>query len=273
MRLISIFAAILAATVGTDKASNDESQGRIRVMPVSATPEPDSIILRIARPKSGASVRGRPVWIQFRIDGYSLGTASQFDRADEIAVSDMGQTVHVVIDDHPYFAIKDEALNPFNEYGNFYDTSYKFQSPFDLKEGVHFIQVFPAHSFGESLKGENTYDANVFYVGSKTEKLPIDLSKPYLTYNEPSDQLHLVEGQPVLLDFLLNHTDLTSDGYRVRLSVDGHNVTTISSWQPYYIYGLKKGGHTVRLELLDPNGKVAPGSYNDVRREIEVYSS
>ena len=59
--------------------------------------------------------------------------------------------------------------------------------------------------------------------------------------------MDLTESQPVLLDFFISNCELTSDGYKVRLIVDGDAIRTLTSWQPYYIYGLKKG--PIRFDL------------------------
>jgi hypothetical protein len=32
---------------------------------------------------------------------------------------------------------------------------------------------------------------------------------------------------------------------------------------PYFIEGLQLGEHTVRLELVDPQGQLVPGPFND----------
>jgi hypothetical protein len=241
----------------------------IRTMPVARTPESSTVVLKIAVPQK-EEVVSRPVYIQFRIDGYALGAGSQFERASEVAVSNMGQTVHVIIDDHPYFAINEPALDPFDEGGFYYDMSYKFEVPFHLKNGVHTIRMFPARSFGESLKGDNTFAAINFYVGNEDGKA-IDLGAPYITYNEPSDQIYLTEAKPVLLDFYVSNTELSSDGYKVRLTIDGKVNRTISSWQPYYIYGLKRGKHKIRLELLNSKNKVAAGPYSTVTQTITIH--
>ncbi len=261
-----LLAACLFATIAAKTPTQTDSS--IRTMPVPRTPESNTIVLRIAVPKDGEYV-GPSSWIQFRIDGYALGAASQFERASEVVETDLGQTVHVVIDDYPYFLINEPALDPFNEAGYFYDTSYKFQIPYSLDEGMHTIRMFPARSFGESLKGDKTFQAIKVYVGNNNND-NVDLSSPYITYNEPSDSMNLVEGKPILLDFWVSNTELSSDGYKVRLSIDGVVNQTITSWQPYYIYGLKKGEHTIRLELLDKKGIPVPGRFNDVKQTITV---
>lgn len=242
MRTLLILGLVLSTMGFSDEVQKKKKTvDGIRVLPVKRTPEPEAAIITTALPKNGAALKGNPVWVQIRVQGYPLGAASQFDRADEIAVSDQGQTVHVMVDNMPYFAISEQALDPFNEQGWYYETSYKFEVPKKLSAGEHVLRVFLARSFGEALKGDKTYFVSTFNIGSSDEKSKFNLSKPYLTYNEPSGQQELTETMPVLLDFLVSNCELTSDGYKVRLIVDGTAIRTLSSWQPYYIYGLKRG--------------------------------
>jgi hypothetical protein len=258
-----------AAITNKPDAANRSS---LRAMPAARTVEATTVVLAIAIPKNGQVLAGNPAWTQFRIEGFALGAASsQFDRADEIAVSKMGQTIHIVIDNQPYFPVNEPALDPFDEGGFYYDTSYKVEIPYRLKEGMHTIRAFPARSFGESLKGEKTFAALNFYIGEQEDNPNMDLSKPFLTYNEPSDEMPLTEDKPILLDFYICNAELSSDGYKVRLTIDGKVNRVISSWQPFYIYGLKKGKHTVRLELLDQENVLVPGTFNDVKRTFTVH--
>ena len=272
--MLLVFATLflgMSQPVSSDKSVN-RSNEEIRVLPVARAPESESVILRTVRPQENAVLSGNPVWIQFRIDGYALGAdSSQFPRADEIAISDMGQTVHVIVDNRPYFSINEPEINPFNEEGYYRETSYKFEMPFNLREGMHTIRMFPARSFGESLKGENTFQASVFYLGHTSSRSDMNLSQPYLTYNEPSIHTELTEAKPILLDFLVTNCELTSDGYKVRLTIDGKINRVLTSWQPYYIYGLPQGKHTIHLELLDSHGKIVSGVFNSVEQQIVVH--
>lgn len=249
--------------------SISEKKEEIRVLAVSRTPESNTTLIKIAQPEVGYVVKGNPVWIQIRVDGFSLGTDSPFERADEIAGSKMGQTVHVVIDNLPYFPINEPAINPFNEEGYFYNTAYKFEVPFSLKEGIHTVAVFPARSFGESLKGEGNFQSSYFYVGNKKGSPIHDLSKPYLIYNEPSDNFYLSAERPVLLDFYVNNCELTPDGYKVQLVIDRKIDRMLTSWQPYYVYGLPRGKHTIGLQLI--NTKEKNSSFPSIERTIEIH--
>ena len=265
-----ILASLVTFPLIAQKA--DAMKDQIRIVAVNPTPEPETVVTVVQLPHDGDVVRGNPTWVQLRVDGYALGVDSPFDRKNEIANSNMGQTIHVVIDNEPFFAINGPSIQPFNEEGFYYNQSYKFEVPFKLKEGFHSIRVFPARSFGESLKGERTYQAGYFFVGKETNGSLEDLlSKPCLTYNEPSDQASLNESKPVLLDFYIANCELSPDGYKVRLTIDGKVQRTFVSWRPYYVYGLKKGKHALRLELLDEKNKVVPGPYNDVQHTIVIH--
>lgn len=245
---------------------------QMRILPVNPTPEAETVALVIAIPKPEQVVKKNPVYLQFRIDGFSLASSSsQFARSQDLPITDMGQTVHVIIDEHPYFPVNGPAIEPFEESGYYYNTSYKIELPFTLKEGMHIIRMFPARSYGESLKGDNAFQVGVFYVGENKPTIKVDLSKPFLTYNEPSDQFEYEEGRPVLLDFLISNCELTRDGYKVKLTVDEKFNRMLTSWQPYYIYGLPKGVHKIRLELMDRANQGVPGIFNRVERTIVVH--
>ena len=55
----------------------------------------------------------------------------------------------------------------------------------------------------------------------------------------------------------------------MRVTIDGKS-TVVDSWNPYHAHGLEKGMHTVKIELIAPDGTVVPGAYNSTEREIEV---
>lgn len=241
----------------------------LQVIPVPPSVEGNTVVLRLALPENREMV-STPVEVQFRIDGFALGVATQFERADEIQDSDLGQTVHVIIDNHPYIAVNEPAITPYGESTNYYNTSYRMQIPFHLKSGEHIIRMFPARSYGESLKGDQTFVASQFFVGNYRETMKVNLNKPYLTYNEPSPNVSYDLGVPILLDFYISNAELSPDGYKVRLTINDKYTKIIDSWQPYYIFGLKKGLHDVRLELLDQRDKKVPGDFNDVTEKIRV---
>jgi hypothetical protein len=269
---LALCGSIFAAQEVKAETQIEAKTSKIRLMPVKRTPEAEASSVIISLPTFGHVVKSQPVWLQIRVDGYPIGASSPFDRQKEIAVSNQGQTMHVVVDNQPYFAVSEPAIDPFNEAGWYYETNYKFEIPTNLETGEHLVRVFLSRTYGECLKGDLTFFASTFYVGEKGSS-KFDLKKPFLTYNEPSNQLYLVEGTPILLDFFISNCELTTDGYKVRLTIDKQATRILTDWQPYYIYGLEEGQHTVRLELLGPDGSVVKGPFNDVEQTITVHQS
>lgn len=245
-----------------------EKSGQVRVIPVEPTPEPNEVETRIAFPDTGEVKTENPVTVQFRLEAYPLGFNSDFLRAREIYDSPEGQSLHIIIDGQEYFAVN-EAIDDVTENEEIdFDQTIETRIPFNLSPGIHIIRAFPVRSYGESLKGPRCFAADYFYFGSTQSKPSIDLSQPYLTYNMPDGTYD--GSKPILLDFYLTNTQLSKDGYQVRLTIDGTDKRLLTAWVPHYIYGLKKGSHTIKLELLDPNKKVIPPLFNDLERTIIV---
>lgn len=265
-----MIAFVVAAILSMGKPVESRPSDQYQILPVSAAGEATRATLTVVEPNDNQSGMENPVIVQIRVDGYPLGMVSPGSRAHEVAASSKGQSVHVIVDNHPYFAVNKTSIDPFNEGGNFYDTSFQFNIPYELKNGAHVVRMFLARSYGEGLKGSETFKVLNFTVGDKKGSFDQNLDHPYLTYNEPSDHLPLKEGTPILLDFYVANCELTPKSYTVMLRIDGSFKKKLSSWQPYYIYGLKEGKHTVALELLDPEGKRVKGAFNNVERIIEV---
>ncbi len=137
---------------------------------------------------------------------------------------------------------------------------------------MHILRAFPCRSFGESLKCDKCHIAMPFYYQDKKPTLDVDLSAPYLTYNEPQGTFE-DPSQPILLDFYISNCTLSKDGYKVRITIDDGNQRFLYGWGPYYIYGLKPGTHRIQLELIDPQNEQVPGIFNDVTRTFTIESS
>jgi len=176
----------------------------------------------------------------------------------------------VFIDNYHPFEIYTSFVNALDQSNIYYDLTLTKLIPYDLNEGMHVIRTFPARSYGESLKNPECFKASVFYIGSQINNLNVDLNGPYLTYNEPLETLTYEAGKPLLLDFYLTNVQLSQDGYKVKVTIGGSVNRILTSWTPYYIYGLPAGQHTIRLQLLDGQNQVVPGLFNDVERIITI---
>lgn len=242
----------------------------IRVVSVNPTPEGDEIKTILVFPENNQILKSQPVNIQIRLEGFPLGIMSDFPRKREIFNSTEGQCMHIVIDNNPYFPINEAIVDNLENTEDYYEQILNFDIPFNLEEGMHVIRAFPARSFKESLKGDGCFTASVFYYKNKKSKFSIDLSEPYLTYNEPQGSFKFSPSKPILLDFYLTNCALSKDGYKVRVTIDKTIQRTLTQWTPFYIYGLKKGSHTIQLELLSPSNTPVGGYFNNISRSISI---
>ena len=262
-RLLGFFIFFAAALYSVDE---------VRVVPVPPTPESNTVVTKIVFPRPYENKRKTPVNVQLRVEGFPLGVITQNDRSKEIYDDPEGQAIHVIVDNEPYLIYNQSFEDSFDENREFYDKIVSFHIPFTLKPGMHVLRVFPARSYGESLKGKGPFSAEIFYFQDrkKSDDLNIDLQKPYLTYNEPQGRYPSGSGDPILLDFLLSNCELSQDGYKVRLTVDKEVISTLTKYTLYLLYGLSPGKHTVKLELLDKDNKIVPGFFNVTQREVEI---
>ena len=103
-------------------------------------------------------------------------------------------------------------------------------------------------------------------------KLKVDLTKPLLVFNLPNGQTFR-EGEPVVIDFSLANAKLRGDGgeYRVRYIVDDEEMQWIDRHEELMLTGWTPGKHTIRMELIGPDGwQYRNGDYNVVTRELTV---
>ena len=269
MRLL---ATLLSISLGISSSAwaaavEGAQNGNVRVIPMSVTPEPDEVEVRFAFPRVGEIKTSNPVKIQLRLEGYPIGFMSDFPRAREIRDNDEGQSLRIIVDGKRHFDIN-EAIDDIAENEEIdFDQILEVKIPYNLSEGTHILRAFPVRSFGECLKGPSAFASIYFYLGGASNK-STDLSQPFLTYNAPEGEFK--SGQPILLDFYLSNTQLSKDGYKVRLIIDGNDKRLLTDWVPYYIYGLKSGSHTIKIELLDPQNKVLTPLFNDLHQTIIV---
>ena len=260
------FAATLQSAVELNEGSPNPND--IQVVSVEESPSANDISTRIQYPKNGSIEKKQPVHLELRVDWFPLGIQTDLPRKNEIYDDDMGQSVHVFIDDHDYFEINEALFDAVDDHDQFFDQIAEMDVPFTLTPGAHIIRAFPCRSFGESLKNAKNFISSTFYI-QKKGPLAMDLKKPFLTYNEPQGN-YKDASKPILLDFYINNCVLSKDGYKVRVTIDSTNQRFLYNWTPYYIYGLPKGTHTIRLELINPQNTVVSESFNTVQKQSTI---
>jgi len=245
------------------------SMENVRVVPVTSTPEADNLVVVIQYPDDNDVVTSLPILAQVRVDGYPLGITTEQQRKDEIRACDKGQTIRIMIDDNPYIPLNedDAPTNAFDNHDYYFEQVVETKIKDNIKQGDHLIRAYPAYSYGESVHGDKTFQASIF--SYKTKGItPIDLDAPMITLNEPQGTYK--GDQPILLDFMIHNFELSSDGYKIRLSIDNKVMRMITTYQPFYIYGLPKGSHTIKLEVIDTKEKVVQAQFCCPSRVISV---
>lgn len=222
----------------------------VRVVAGERTPlEDDPPSLRIVQPKEGQNVRREHVQVRVRVDNWPLKP-------------EPGKHLHLILDNEPYIAIRDveQPLN-LNELAEAHLGT-------ELSTGTHLIRMFPSRHMHESVKEQRPFDMVVFHYGEKSEDWDFDPDAPLLTYSRPKGCNPA--GERILLDFYLtNVEELSGEGLQVRYTI-GDVTGLITDWTPHFIENLPEGEHEVRLQLVDAEGELVEGPFNDTTRTIQV---
>ncbi len=272
LAFLGLFSMLSALESYQDKfiLIGSQSPMPLQVVPYPQSPTLDTILLKVVLPENGEVQKKSPVSVQLKMVNFSLGITSKNNLFPGLRENPKGQTIRVIVDNNPYLSVGVLSEDSYNADLDMMRKNLSFKLP-DLEKGEHVIRVFPVTSFGESIKRQNNFDVSTFYIGTKKNTVKQDLSKPFITYNEPQGEFKLKSTQePVLLDFFLSNCTLTREGYKVRLTVDGAVLGNLYQWTPYLLFGLSKGKHTVKLELLDTNNSLVPGDFNSTERTILI---
>lgn len=261
--IISLLA--LSLTSCLDKRIDPLTRGQVTVQQLKREPFPTQAKVEIDSPKNSSDVMSV---IEIEVNQIPLGTVSETSQKTDLFKNlKDGQEIRVVIDGSKNFLTANEEENR-SSIGQ--DTSEYFESKIQLKHnfgnGSHVIRAFAVKPWGESLKGPRVFSA-VSFVNGGGDK--IDISKPYLTYNEPSGNRNYQAGEPILVDFLLSNTELSGGRY-VKLKIDGHEET-LKEWAPYKLLINRPGTYTLSLTLHEPTGaEITPLFKGENSRSIVV---
>lgn len=229
-----------------DKVSE---KGGVELYYFTGSPDFPDAELKMNKPEKKEYKAGDKVGFEFALKNYELTKQTPGAKSCMCNNSMKGQHIHLILNDKPYKALYKEK----------FDTA--------LEAGHYIALTFLSRSYHESVKGKNAYQLTQFNVGKKEKDE--DLSKPMLFYSRPKGEYKGKDMEKVLLDFYLVNTELSENGNKVRATING-NEFMITKWTGYAMKGLKPGENTIKLELLDKDGKLIPGVYNSVERKIKL---
>jgi hypothetical protein len=175
--------------------------------------------------------------------------------------------VHLILDGKPYKPI----YEPKTEVVKLSDLT----NGEALAEGQHILVSFPSRANHESVKTAGALAITEFWVGKKGDKAQ-DVGKAMLIYSRPKGKYEGDMANHVLVDFQLANEKLSATGDHAHITVTGPGIDTPLSADatqfgpPFYLDNLHDGSYSVKLELLDKDGKPVPGSWNSTTRAITV---
>ncbi len=188
----------------------------------------------------------------FKVENYELGAQTKGPNAQKLANSGKGQHIHFILDNQPYSA--------------HYEPKFKKEVP----AGVHHLVAFLSRSFHESVKNENSVVVRKLIIGDKPEDtFGLEMKAPTLIYSRPKGEYAGKDTEQILLDFFVLNTTLSENGHKVRVTINGKEFI-ITEWAPQVIKGLPIGEVTIQLELLDENGALIPGPFNNITRTVTL---
>jgi hypothetical protein len=246
-------------TTGTGKASSADStapaansmeKGGIVLTPFTGSPDFPDAMLELNAPQENAKLKAGDVNFAYEVKNFTLGSQTPDATNKHCSNSAKGQHIHLILNNEPYIA--------------HYETNFTEK----LKDGHYVSLSFLSRSYHESLKHFTAFDLRQFTVGSAASK-NVDLTKPFLFYSRPKGEYVGEDTKKVLLDFYLVNTNLSDTGNKVKANING-NEFVLSQWQPYTIEGMPMGENTIKLELVDKEGKFIEGPFNRVERKITL---
>lgn len=198
--------------------------------------------LMLKKPKKDAALEAGKQKFAFGVKNYKLKQQTPGADKRHCANSNKGQHIHFILNNGPYKA----HYNP------------EFEA--ELSEGNNVVLAFLSRSYHESIKTDNAHLLVNFPVGEVKDKF--DPKGQHMFYSRPKGTYSGKFTEKVLLDFYLINTKLSQDGNKVRATINGTEFV-LPAWKPYFIEGLPMGENTVKLELIDKDGKLIPGPFNN----------
>jgi hypothetical protein len=180
---------------------------------------------------------------------YKLGEQTTDAPQKMCANSKDGQHIHLIIDNEPY------------------DALYKPEFEKEVADGDHYLLSFLSRSYHESIKTQSAHTLVKATVKEKSMTKSVPVSEPMVFYSRPKGKyVGKSETDKIMLDFYLANVNLSPDGNKVKVLVNGEKEFTIDKWQPYFLQGLPMGDNKVKLTLVDKDGNPVNAPLNPVER-------
>ncbi len=140
---------------------------------------------------------------------------------------------------------------------NNYSLTY-FNQPNIKKEFLYGNNVFLAFLTDQnniSIKKNNAHLLKNVVIGNMD--ILFNMGVPHLFFYQPQE-----ESKQPILDFYLVNTSISTTGNKVKVTINSTEFI-IDKWAAYTIKGLTKAENIIRIQLIDKNGNLFDGPFND----------
>lgn len=243
-------------TTGTDtsRTAPETPAQPITITPVTGSPEFPDAQLGIKDVK--AELQGTDsvkITVNYDVKNYALKNQTSDATTKECNNSKDGQHIHFILDNQPYVAL--------------YEPTRSFTV---AVKSEHYLMSFLSRSYHESVKSPKAGVLYRFSVDDKGKLTKMELPKtPMIFYSRPKGDYVGADTKNLLLDFYVYNTTLAADGNKVKVDVNGTNFD-IDKWQPYFIQNAPMGDVTVKVQLVDKDGKHIEGVNTSVTRNVKL---
>lgn len=230
----------------------------LEVADVTGSPEFADAQLNIATIQSDLQGKdSAKVSFAFSVKNYELKNQTSDAAGKMCNNSDKGQHIHFILDNKPYVAL--------------YEPKAEVVVP---KNTEHYLLVFLSRSYHESIKSPGAAAIYHFKIDGKGKLQKMDEPKtPMVFYSRPKgDYVGKANTDNLLFDFYVWNTRL-SDSVMVKAKIKGDGVDTtmdINTWKAMFLKNMPMGKSTIKLTLVDKNGKKIDGPETEVSREFNL---
>jgi len=233
--------------------NSEHEKGGIKISPLGVSPNYRDARLVLQKPAPSAKLPSGTVDFDFRMLGESFELGKQTsDALNKGVVSQQeGQYIRLVLN------------------GRKYESSTTASFSKELPDGHYEATAFLVRSYHESVKLATAKQVFQFTVGEATPK-KANLAAPRLLYHQPQGDYVGEAAKKVVLDFYLLHTNISANGKKVKVTVNGTTEFILARWQPYVLEGLPAGKNKIVLELVDNKGVLFGGKQNRIEKTITI---
>ena len=246
--LFSTFFLILFSC-GNDVAENDIEKSNLDSLKVNTTVVPGEV--KIIEPVQDEGI------VVLKKDGIALTEIKSENNKN--ATIELNTKQFTEGENHLSFSVTGTQDYSISYLANNYSLSQFSSDIFEveLMFGNNVFLAFLTDEKGIGIKTNKGCVLKNAVLGTEAESL-FDMNQPHLFYYLPQANT----SSDAILDFYLVNTNISKSGNKVKVIIN-ESEFILNKWAAYKISGLKNTDNSVRIQLIDKNGNLIEGPFND----------